>query len=290
MSRSRSLGSTIVLLLVASAAIAQAAAPPPAAAVAEKLTITNAANAFEGAAEVPKMSILMSVIRSDPQMSSYLKKKGQVLTAFPTTNKATTAFLRQVGKWSGEALQSETFTRAVFDYMIVPGRMWTLAQLRAAAPMQLKTLGGEMLNVTKDAAALGGVLVNGHPIAEPNHAIKDKTAVLHLLDGVLIPPSQQQLVDRWTVTGGAAPPQAVGAGAGAGAGGEGAPVAGAGEGGASGILAEGLSPTGLAAARSQAEEAAARLAEVRRESGAEAAAPRAAAAAAALVAVLLAAL
>ena len=155
------------------------------------------------------MSILMSVISSDPYMTDYLSKKDAVMTAFPSTNKvrragrptllaralarsslrhrahisslppgniwgaaprsracrctqcrrlapqwtrspppghtyahtqATTGFLSRINKYAGVALQDQAFTRSVFDYMIVPGRAWSTAELAAAAPVQLKTL------------------------------------------------------------------------------------------------------------------------------------------------------
>lgn len=53
---------------------------------------------------------------------------------------ATKAFLRSVGKYAGVALQNETFTKALFDFTLVPGKAWSTAELREAAPIKLKTL------------------------------------------------------------------------------------------------------------------------------------------------------
>lgn len=64
------------------AAAARAADPQPPAGV---LNVTKATNALEGAATFPEMSILNGVIKSDPYMADYLKKK-QPLTAFPSIN------------------------------------------------------------------------------------------------------------------------------------------------------------------------------------------------------------
>jgi hypothetical protein len=134
------------------------------------------------------MSILMGIIKGDDYMTEYLKKPGNVITAFPSTNKAraraggretqgqqlrrrpalrgggaaaaqphaaanparpspprtrpqaTRGFMSSISKYAGVALQNETFTRGVFNYMIVPGKAWTLAELAAAAPTELKTL------------------------------------------------------------------------------------------------------------------------------------------------------
>jgi hypothetical protein len=48
--------------------------------------------------------------------------------------------LRSVGKYAGPLLMNETFTLAVFDYMVVPGVAMAAEDLRAMAPAQLKTL------------------------------------------------------------------------------------------------------------------------------------------------------
>lgn len=62
------------------------------------------------------------------------------IPAFPSPRQATKAFLSSISRYAGVALADENFTRAVFDYMIVPGRVWSTAELAAAAPLQLKSL------------------------------------------------------------------------------------------------------------------------------------------------------
>jgi hypothetical protein len=58
----------------------------------------------------------------------------------PPTLQATRAFMSSISRYAGVALQNETFTRSVFNYIVVPGKAWTIAELVAAAPIQLKTL------------------------------------------------------------------------------------------------------------------------------------------------------
>ena len=53
---------------------------------------------------------------------------------------ATKRFLSRISKYAGVALQDEAFTHGIFNYMVVPGRAWSTAELAAAAPVQLKTL------------------------------------------------------------------------------------------------------------------------------------------------------
>jgi len=57
-----------------------------------------------------------------------------------TPHQATKGFLSNISRYAGVALQNETFVRQVFDYLVVPGKAWTAAELAAAAPIQLKTL------------------------------------------------------------------------------------------------------------------------------------------------------
>lgn len=53
---------------------------------------------------------------------------------------ATKEFLSSISRYAGVALQNETYTHNVFNYIIVPGKAWTAAELAAAAPIKLKTL------------------------------------------------------------------------------------------------------------------------------------------------------
>ncbi|GBF87702.1 hypothetical protein Rsub_00413 [Raphidocelis subcapitata] len=139
----------------------------------------------------------MGVIRGDDYMTSYLKKPDLVITAFPSTNAATKSFLSSVSKYAGVALQNETFTRGVFGHMIVPGKAWTAAELAKAAPLNLKTLHGDLLRVTKSPEAPYGVLIDGSPIALANQAAADGKVVLHLVEGNLFPDDSLQQVAAW---------------------------------------------------------------------------------------------
>jgi hypothetical protein len=53
---------------------------------------------------------------------------------------ATMALLRSMGRYAGALLLNDTFTRAVFEYMVVPGEALSTERLAAMAPVQLKTL------------------------------------------------------------------------------------------------------------------------------------------------------
>jgi hypothetical protein len=50
------------------------------------------------------------------------------------------ALLRSMGRYAGALLLNDTFTRAVFEYMVVPGEALSTERLAAMAPVQLKTL------------------------------------------------------------------------------------------------------------------------------------------------------
>jgi len=52
---------------------------------------------------------------------------------------ATRALLKQVGRYAGVALQNSSFMSATIDYMLVPGKAWSVQELKRAAPLQLKT-------------------------------------------------------------------------------------------------------------------------------------------------------
>ena len=70
------------------------------------------------------------------------------------TKKAVSALIGRVGKNAGVALSNKTFVGAEFSFMMVPGRAWTAAELRAAAPLSLKTRCGA-------AAAVAGCVEGG---------------------------------------------------------------------------------------------------------------------------------
>lgn len=180
-----------------------------------KLNVTSAANALQGVLLFPQLSVITNVIRMDPAMKDYLSTPGLKMTGFTPIDDATKAFLHKIGKYAGVALQDESFMKDVFDYMNVPGRAWTVAELRAAAPITLKTnLDGQGIRVEKDPKAPFGILINDLPIRLPNQATSDRKAVLHVLDGVLIPPSKQPIVDAWVAKAGGGTAAAVDAAAG----------------------------------------------------------------------------
>ncbi|KAI8469225.1 MAG: hypothetical protein J3K34DRAFT_513790 [Monoraphidium minutum] len=208
---------TLMVLLVLSAPAARAATAPPgaaalvgkapptiggAAAASTDLNLTSAANALEGVLMYPELSVITNVIRMEPELKAYLATPGRTMTGFTPIDEATRALLRNISRYAGVAMQNETFVRAIFDYMHVPGRAWSARELYAAAPTTLETLrDGEALRVTRDPTTRGGVLINGFPIRLANQATRDGKMVLHMLDGVLIPPSQMPLVNYWLANG-----------------------------------------------------------------------------------------
>lgn len=94
--------------------------------------------------------------------------------------------------------------------------------------------------MTKDAKAPYGIRVGGAPIFLANQAVQDKSAVLHLVDGALLPPTVMPQVKEWQAAskpGAAAAADKEGAGAaGAGAAGQEAAASGA-RGAAAGAVA-----------------------------------------------------
>lgn len=56
---------------------------------------------------------------------------------------------------------------------------------------------GELLNITLEPTFQGGVAVNGFPIKVANQSTSDRKSMLHIVDGLLVPPSQQAILDFW---------------------------------------------------------------------------------------------
>ncbi|GBF97020.1 hypothetical protein Rsub_09493 [Raphidocelis subcapitata] len=233
----------VVVCLLSLAAPARALAPGG-------MNVTSAKNALVGIQMFPQVSVIETVIRGDDFMRGYLSQEGRVFTGFVPNDAATKALLREVGRYAGVALQNETFTRAVFRGMIVPGRAMSLDDLRAAAPLDLATLNGEPLRVTKDPSAPGGVLVGGFPILVSNVTTADKKAVMFVVDGVLVPPSQKQQLDWWIANahGAAKAGAAAAAGSGGGAVVEAGPKAAAAASGAAARAGPALAAAAAAAA------------------------------------------
>ncbi|GBF88886.1 hypothetical protein Rsub_01385 [Raphidocelis subcapitata] len=195
-----------LLAATAASAAAPAATAPAAPAAAGALHLTDTDTALEGAALFPQMSLLYGVIKGSPRMRGYLSRPGAALTAFPASDTATKALLKRVGKHAGALLQDEALTGAAFDFMVVPGRAWSVEELAAAAPLELATLGGTKLAVTRDPSAPHGLRVGGQTVSPTfDQATRDGRTALHILDGVLLPPPAAAQVEAWAADSGAAP-------------------------------------------------------------------------------------
>lgn len=88
--------------------------------------------------------------------------------------------------------------RAAADCQITIGVTIKNWQQLALAALQISNRshhrGNETLAVTKDAKAPYGILVGGAPIALGNQATADKSVVLHLVNGNLMPPANMDQV------------------------------------------------------------------------------------------------
>lgn len=74
---------------------------------------------------------------------------------------------------------------------------------------------GELLNITLEPTFQGGVAVNGFPIKVANQSTSDRKSMLHIVDGLLVPPSQQAILDFWIQAAAAAANGSASASAGA---------------------------------------------------------------------------
>ncbi|KAI8463011.1 MAG: Mdm33 family-domain-containing protein [Monoraphidium minutum] len=118
-----------------------------------------------------------------------------VATVFLPTNKALEVLIEQVGgDWQSLMADNPEQANSVFSYNVVPGKALLTSGLVNGAT--LATSNGETLAITVE----GGVArVNGHRILKGN--IVAGRAIVHVVDGVLLPPDLVEMLGATTSTG-----------------------------------------------------------------------------------------
>lgn len=188
------LAACALVLLLPHAARAAAAPPKPGP---DGVTVTSLNTALAGVGSYPSLSIAHLIILGNPKLKGLMDKPGAQMTGFVADDDAIKAQLKLLGRWGGITMQNQTMLVQLFDYMNVPGKAWSTRELAAAAPMQLKTRGGEPLSITKDPSAPGGIRVNGFKLRLHDQSSSDRKSIVHSLDGLPVPPSLQPQVDAW---------------------------------------------------------------------------------------------
>lgn len=114
------------------------------------------------------------------------------LTLFAPTNAAFEAALAELGLTADELLADTDLLTEVLSFHVVEGELFAADILEQAEmsedPLEVETLGGELLTVEVED---GELLLNGQGIGVTTADIDAENGVIHIIDGVLLPPSLQ---------------------------------------------------------------------------------------------------
>ena len=80
----------------------------------------------------------------------------------------------------------------------------TCKTTKAAPPPRPQPRAGsanESLSITRNDKFPGGVAVDGFPLIISNQSNADRTAMLHITGGMLVPPSQRPILQYWLANG-----------------------------------------------------------------------------------------
>ncbi|MBN1387489.1 MAG: fasciclin domain-containing protein [Bacteroidales bacterium] len=146
-----------------------------------------AINIVETAQATPDLSTLVDILTLYPDLVTALSDESGAFTVFAPTNAAFAALLAAIGQTSATDIPEDVL-RSVLEYHVIAASEVYSTDLSDG--LTATTVNGEDITVTEVSGAflISGVGINTADVATSN-------GVVHIMDGVLVPPSIAQFVN-----------------------------------------------------------------------------------------------
>ena len=148
--------------------------------------IVPAKNIVETASETADLSTLVSVLSNYSDLVDALSDETGEFTVFAPTNAAFAALLTVIGQTTADDIPAEVL-REVLEYHVIAANEILSTDLAAGT---VTTFNGEDITVTEVG---GSFLISGVGINTAD--VMTSNGVVHIMDGVLVPPSVLQFVN-----------------------------------------------------------------------------------------------